>query len=51
MIRGQTMNRFLLRAGRVPGEEPLPYVRTGRQTVIAGIVMACHAAMIIVPMI
>ena len=51
MIRGPSMNRMLLHTGRVPGEEPLPYVRTGRQTVIAGIVMACHAGLIIVPMI
>ena len=51
MIQGSSMNRLLLHTGRVPGEEPLPYVRTGRQTVIAGIVMACHAALIIVPMI
>ena len=45
-----SMNRYMV-SGRVPGEEPLPYVKTGRQTVIAGIVMACHAALIIVPMI
>ena len=45
-----SMNRCMV-TGRVPGEEPLPYVKTGRQTVIAGIVMACHAALIIVPMV
>ena len=42
---------LLLRTDRIPGEQPLPYVKAGRKTLIAGLVTFFHAAMIIVPMI
>ena len=45
-----SMNRSIL-TGRVPGEEPLPYVKGRRQTMIAGVVLACHASLVIIPMI
>ncbi|MBO4633169.1 MAG: TonB family protein [Lentisphaeria bacterium] len=51
MITGPSCGNYLLRTDRVPGEEPLPYVKTGRKTFIVGLVMCCHAALIIVPMV
>ena len=52
MIAGNSSyGSFLLRTDRVPGEAPLPYVKTGRQTFIVGVVIAFHAALIVVPMI
>ena len=52
MISGtSSFGRFLLRTDRVPGEEPLPYVKAGRKTFIAGLVMFFHAALIVIPMI
>ena len=37
--------------GRVPGEVPLPYVTGGRLSFIIVMVLAFHAALIVVPMI
>ena len=52
MISGNSSyGSFLLRTDRVPGEAPLPYVKTGRLTFIAALVLAFHAALIVVPMI
>ena len=52
MISGNsTYGSFLLRTDRMPGEVPLPYVKTGRLTFIAGLVLAFHAALIVIPMI
>ena len=42
---------YLLRTDRVPGEEPLPYVKFGKQTLITAVVIAFHAALIIVPFV
>ena len=51
MNRGASYGNFLLRTDRVPGEEPLPYVKFGKQTWITVIVIAFHAALVIVPFV
>ena len=51
MTSGPSYGHYLLRTDRLPGGEPLPYVKTGRQTFIASLVLIFHAALIVVPMV
>lgn len=51
MNLGTTSGRYILPTDAMPGERPLPYVKTGRHTLIIGLVAAFHAALIIVPII
>ena len=52
MNRGTSYgSNYLLRTDRVPGEEPLPYVKFGKQTWITVVVIAVHAALVVVPFV
>lgn len=51
MNNGSSYGNYLLRTDRVPGEEPLPYVKFGKQTLITAIVIVFHAALVIVPFV
>ena len=51
MSYGISRGRMLPRTDRMPGEEPLPYVKTARHTFIVGLVLAFHVALIVVPIL
>ena len=51
MISGYGYSRLMPRVQRVPGEAPLPYVQSGKRTLIFSTVTLFHAAMLILPVV
>jgi len=51
MNLGTTSGRYILPSDPMPGERPLPYIRSGRHTLIIGLVAVFHVVLIVVPVI
>lgn len=51
MTGGYGYSRLMPRVQRVPGEAPLPYVQSGKRTLIFSTVTLFHAAMLILPVV